>query len=138
MKINRPIDQNFPKELEKSKLLLQTLFDLLIENGGQNLTPGIRNIILILNDEQYSIDIRMDNAGTVFRDMMGGMGTLGDFVICHADPDIDEKLNKQLNDIEEELWDFFGLNLSHLPSVEEGYPPGHPYWSIKDPEGENK
>lgn len=138
MKIGKPIDKNYKKDVERMKLLLHNLLKILMDNGGQTLTPGIRDILIILSsDEESSLESRMDEAGTIFRDMMGGMGTLGDFVISHPDYEIDEKLNKQLNDIEGELWEFFGLNLSHLPDVDDGYPPGHPYWDIKDPKGDN-
>jgi hypothetical protein len=107
------------------------------QNGGQFLR-AIRGLLGTLNDEKCPLDQRLKEAQSLFKTLMGGAGTLGDFAIWHADDETRVNLNKNLSRMEGEISHLLVLGLSHLPDVDEGYPCGHSYWSIKDPKGEVK
>ena len=122
------------QQLERLRYLFEEYLRLLEENSGHNFTRAVRGILGILYDESCSIDNRIEEARQTFRSMIGGPGTLGDFAIWHKDIDIQLKLNQYLNKIEDEIWELLNIGLPELPDVDEGYPPGHIYWTIKDPE----
>lgn len=122
------------KKLEKLKYLLEEFLSLLYENKGQNYVSGVKGLLGILYDESCPLEERLEEVKWSYRrQMMRGAGSLADFAIWHEDEKTRLDRNQYLEKVQNEIWELLDCDLSNLPSVEEGYPPGHIYWSIKDP-----
>ena len=129
---------NNGEKLERLTFLFEEYLKILEENKGKNWSRGIIGILASLTDNEISIEQRLEEAKYGYKSMLGGMGSLSDFWPYHPDEEISEELSNYLQNIRSEIWNLFDLSLSSLPSVDEGYPPGHPYWSIKDAKEEGK
>jgi hypothetical protein len=91
-------------EVEKIKILLERLKKMLEEHRGGNHMPGVLLALEYISDDERSVPERVAQVRSIFRTMMGGMGTLGDFVIWDADEPVRASLNYDLNEILTELW----------------------------------
>jgi hypothetical protein len=120
------------KRIERLTSLLNELHKILSENKGQNYLPGVNNILRTLNNSEVPLDERFKEAKDTFRHMMGGAGTLKDFIICEGPILKANPLDNHFREIQNEIWELLDCGLSNLPSVDEGYPPGNIYWTIKD------
>lgn len=89
-------------EIKKS---LEQLKSLLEENRGDSLVIGLRYAIQDLADLDVPTDERITRARSIFKGMMGGAGTLGDFVIWDEREDRRNALNQQFDELLQELWD---------------------------------
>ena len=89
--------------------LLRRLKSLLEDHRGRNCLPGVILLINELSDKEGTSDEALFEARSVFKTMMGGMGTLGDFVIWSDDENTRIILNNELEAILSELWHRLGL-----------------------------
>jgi hypothetical protein len=97
-----------PEESIKNALpLLNRLKELLLKNKGRDLIAGIELVITQIQDENLSTIESLSNASRTYKGLMGGAGTLGDFVIWNPDPEICQSLNNELEMIFGLLWNIF-------------------------------
>lgn len=88
--------------------LLEQLLTMLKQHLGEQHAPGVVAVIRQLSDQSLQFEDRIAGARSIFRTMMGGMGTLGDFVIWYDDEGLRECLNLELGRLESELWTGLG------------------------------
>jgi hypothetical protein len=84
--------------------LLRSLREILLQNQGGNHVPGVLAVISILDDSETSLRERMSSAKSTFSHMLGGMGTLGDFVVWNDDEGTRVLMNQKLTYVIAELW----------------------------------
>lgn len=95
---------NSDHKIEKIRNLLEHLLRMLKEHRGSNHVAGVQSAIRELSNDEVMPDERIRNARSIFRSMMGGMGTLGDFAIGDGDEATQASLNHELNELLTELW----------------------------------
>ncbi len=113
-------------------ILFMELKNLIYENSKQSVR-GIEGILAILFDESCTLKERLHEASSTYSSMVSIRSGLGDFAFYHKNIEIQSQLNNLYKKIDDEIWSLLPDLFSHLPSIEEGYPPDHIYWSIKDP-----
>lgn len=92
-------------EINLIKSLFERLREMLEEYRGDNYVAGVQAAIRELSNCDAMPDDRINHAKSIFRNMMGGMGTLGDFVIWDENESRRAVLNLELNKLLAELWD---------------------------------
>ncbi|MHB0987020.1 MAG: hypothetical protein ACYC05_15775 [Sulfuricella sp.] len=92
-------------ETEEIKSLFERLQKVLEEHRGGNHVAGVRSAIRQLSNDGIPLHERICGARSIFRTMMGGMGTLGDFVIWNENEARRASLNHDLNELLTELWE---------------------------------
>lgn len=118
------------KNLERLTILFKNLYNILYMCNDQNHKRYIEGLIAILLDETCSIKERFDEVRNGYRSINGGLGTFGDYFPYHHNKAIQKQFDIKFSYIKDEIWNLLDCNLSFLPSVDEGYPPDHPYWNI--------
>jgi len=88
--------------------LFEQLLTMLKQHRGEQHASGVMAAIRQLSDQSLQFEDRIAGARSIFRTMMGGMGTLGDFVIWYDDESMRERLNLELGRLESELWTGLG------------------------------
>lgn len=88
--------------------LFECLQNILESHQGGNHIAGIRLVISQLSDKELPVDVRIFRAMSIYKSMMGGMGTLGDFVIWNENEVIQNALNIELNELLTRLWEKLG------------------------------
>lgn len=92
------------QKLEQVQRLLESVQKMLEIHRGKNLVAGIRSALSEISNDEVTPDERISHARLNFKYMMGGMGTLGDFVIADGDEVERALLNQELTRLLEELW----------------------------------
>jgi len=95
-------------EIDKIVELCDRLLVILVENKGQSHLPGVRSIMNSLSDEKFDIRERIEKSRSIFKTMMGGAGTLGDFVIWDNNEDRRLLLNQELDSVLSGIWELLG------------------------------
>lgn len=95
-------------DIANAKILLQRLHDMVTQYGGRNYSLGISDMIDGLSHPDQAAADRMAYARITFKSMMGGMGTLGDFVTWHPDDQIRAALNREMTELTGNLWKMLG------------------------------
>jgi hypothetical protein len=80
------------------------LRQLLEEHRGSNHVAGVVAISDSLANDEIPLDDRINRARSIFKTMMGGMGTLGDFMIWNESEAERSRLNGELSEILAKLW----------------------------------
>lgn len=83
---------------------LELLKEMLERHHGADHVAGVSAAIRCLSDYEISPYERMSGARSIIKTMMGGMGTLGDFVIWDEDETKRAALNHELSEIIANLW----------------------------------
>jgi hypothetical protein len=86
---------------------LISLRHLLLEQRGGQFLPGIDAILRLLQNADSASQETLDQARSIFKTLMGGMGTLGDFVIWNGNQQESSELNAQLGNLLKKLGDYF-------------------------------
>lgn len=89
----------------ETKILLEQLQTMLERYGGTEHIAGVRATIRELDAPNLPREERVRNAGQLFRRLLGGMGTLGDFAIWHESEKETVALNQQLNALITQIWE---------------------------------
>lgn len=92
-------------KIAKIRGFLERLKKMLECHRGANHVAGVSAAIRYLSDYEISPYERMHGARSIFKTMIGGMGTLGDFVIWDEDETKRVALNHELSEIIANLWD---------------------------------
>lgn len=125
------------EKLARLEYLFKQYLKLLKDNNGRNFVKDIKQILNLFTSHK-SVEARLETIRSSYQSLLGGHGTLERFVIRHDDEVMQKGLDNYLAELMQEICNLLELKFSRLPRVEEGYPPGHPYWSIKDPKCEGK
>lgn len=86
---------------------LISLRHLLLEQRGGQFLPGVDAILQLLQSENSLSQDIFDQARSIFKSLMGGMGTLGDFVIWTGNQQESLELNTQLSSLLKKLGNYF-------------------------------
>jgi hypothetical protein len=92
------------ESIEKALTALQQLLNLLKAYRGHDHVHGINQTIAILRDSGLPLEDRIIGAKSIFKGMLGGMGSLGDFVIFSKIPHDQIKLNLELERLISQIW----------------------------------
>ncbi|MCW5300529.1 hypothetical protein DXT88_20370 [Herbaspirillum lusitanum] len=95
---------NIKSRISASGALLARLKILLLENRGHVYLPGIDNMLTQLTVIETDEVQRIERARATFKGMLGGAGTLGDFMIWTTNQTTTDTLNAELNQIISNLW----------------------------------
>ncbi|AIL12932.1 hypothetical protein IM40_04490 [Candidatus Paracaedimonas acanthamoebae] len=120
------------EKLARLRFLLKKHLVILKKNNGCSYIKDIEKILTDLTNNKRSSETLLNAARSYYQLLMKGHGTLERFMIYHEDEKIQAELNNNLTEAMQETCDLLDLKFSRLPTVEEGYPPGHIYWKIKD------
>ena len=93
------------EKIRNLSIFFKQLENILINNNGNSFLNGTSTIIKLLSNNDISEDMRLADSSSIFKHMMGGMGSLGDFCIYNIDTEIQDNLNLQLDKILKEIWD---------------------------------
>jgi hypothetical protein len=96
---------NSSQNIEEIKSLFECLQKVLEEHRGSNHVAGVRSAIHGLSNCGTMPNEQIHHAKLIFRSMMGGAGTLGDFVIWDDNEAKRASLNNELNELLTKLWD---------------------------------
>lgn len=80
---------------------------LLAQNQGIQHLPGVDAVLLLLKQEDFLKPVTFDQAQSIFKNSMGGMGTLGDFVIWNGNQKESSELNQELSNLLEKIGKYF-------------------------------
>jgi hypothetical protein len=87
------IHRLFLMDIAEIRLLFQELEKVLLTYRGANLLPGVTSAIRVLSDETHQPDDRISEVKSVFKTMVGGYGSLGDFVVWDPEQSTRDTLN---------------------------------------------
>lgn len=96
---------NDDQKILNIKKLSNDLYNLLDTHKGQDYLPGIISMIRNTNDDIQTIESRIDYTSSTIRRMLGGAGTLGDYVISTNGMTVDHDLNLYFDDLIKRLLD---------------------------------
>jgi hypothetical protein len=93
----------------KSEIIqaLISLRHLLTQNMGNQFLPGVDAVLLLLKQEELLEQVTFDQAQSIFKNSMGGMGTLGDFVIWNGNQKESSELNQELSKLLKKIGEYF-------------------------------
>jgi len=92
------------ESIQNTLTALQRLLSLLEAYRGHDHVPGIKQTIVCLGDFDLPLEDRVAVAKSIFKGMLGGMGSLGDFVIFSELPQEQIKLNLELERLISQVW----------------------------------
>ena len=97
------------KKIPKDEVIqaLISLRYLLAQNQGNQYLSGIDAVLLLLKQEDFLKQVIFDQAQSIFKNSMGGMGTLGDFVIWNGNQKESSELNQELSNLLEKIGTYF-------------------------------
>lgn len=93
-----------PDDILQIHALFEKLGRLLRDHRGQNHLPGVIAALRGLEQIDLSSEERKTEVRSILKSMLGGAGTLGDFVIAGKNETDRQRLNKELDSILDELW----------------------------------
>lgn len=97
------------QKIQKNEIIqvLISLRYLLAQNLGNQYLPGVDAIYLLLKQEDLPKQDTFDQAQSIFKKSMGGMGTLGDFVIWNGNQAESFELNQKLSNLISKIDEYF-------------------------------
>jgi hypothetical protein len=95
---------NNEHEIETIRVMFEHLKTMLEENHGSNHLVGVQSAIHVLSNLEVLPSERIRITKSILKSMMGGMGTLGDFVIWDENEERRSSLNHELNELLAGLW----------------------------------
>lgn len=101
--------QSNMRKMPKTEII-QTLISLrylLTQNMGNQFLPGVDAVLLMLKQEDLPEQMTFDQAQSIFKNSMGGMGTLGDFVIWNGNQKESSELNQELTNLLTKIGEYF-------------------------------
>jgi hypothetical protein len=96
-------------DIAEIRLLFEELESILIRYRGSDWLPGVTSAIRVLSDEGRQPDDRISEVRSLLKTMMGGYGSLGDFVVWDKDESTRATLNHRLDQLLNVLCKELGL-----------------------------
>ena len=91
-------------EIDNIKHLLQLLIAMLNRHEGRNFISGVISLVDAVSEPEKPARERISYGCEIYRRLLGGMGTLGDFVIWDESEMRRMALNNELENILTVLW----------------------------------
>lgn len=101
---------------------LISLRRLLLEQRGGQFLPGVDAVLRLFQNEKVISPATFDQARSIFKTSMGGMGTLGDFVIWNGNQQESSGLNIQLSNLLKRIGNYFSGSLTSVGVARKAVP----------------